>query len=470
MLYGLKILPLCLLASLCFANADANPITNDQPDLLKMTVYNQDFAMIEEHRKLPALHSGQRVHLLNMSPAILPETLRIQNAGDILEQGVSQSSLNLHNLMQAYVGDRVQLARLNTATGHEAISQVELLSLDNHHALVRREGRIESIPLNTSEWRFIFPSDVPVHLQGENAIQFTTDGTEKSETAILSYLSSGLSWQMDYVMKLNDSANHINIEGLASVHNRTDGVFQNAELRLMAGDVNAPQAQPMMMRAMAMSDALGSAPEQSPEQMQDFYLYRLARPVSFQPHETKQLPLVQIDNLEAELNYRYQFSVWPALDHQRHQAQASLSLSFEAPVLDNQTSPLPAGNVRVFRPDRQGEIQFIGAANLGNLASGETAELALGRAFDLNIERRQTLFSDGFDTVTVQQEVSITNSGNEGRVVDLLAGFQQAWELKDSTHPMKENNAGQLIAQMHLPAGGTETLRFTVELKKRVNR
>ena len=471
MAQGMKLLPLLMAASLFTFPIQATLLTEAEQTKLRLTVYNQDFAVVEDHRQLSVLNAGEQVQVQNMSPAILPETLRIQNAGQILEQGISRSSLNFLSLLQAYVGETLNVARLNTSTGQETISRVELLSVDGSHALIRREGQIESIPLQTREWRFIFPAELPSNLQGQDSIHFTSAGTEQDSTAILSYLTSGLGWKMDYVMTLDAPGKSLAVEGLASVYNHSGGHFTNAELRLMAGDINAPdQRQPVMMRAMAMNDALGSMPEQAAESVQDFYLYRLPHPVSFQPNETKQLPLIQLADVEATLRYHHHFSIWPALDQQRHQAQADISLVFDAPKLKDQNAPLPAGQARVFRPDRQGEMQFIGAANLRNLATGETAELALGRAFDLNIQRRQTLFSDGFDSVTIQQEVTVTNAGNEGRSVDISVGFQQEWSLRDATHPMKDDGAGKLTGQMHLPAGGSETLRFTVELKKRINR
>ncbi|KDE41312.1 hypothetical protein ADINL_0193 [Nitrincola lacisaponensis] len=466
-----KLTTLALSVGLMSVQLHAAVIPASDQTHLGLTLYPQDLAMVQDHRRLPALSPGQQVHVEKISPQMLPETLRIQGAGQILEQSLLQPPLSYQAMLDAHLGRFLQLARLNPATGQETLSTVELLSVEHHQALVRRDGRIESIPMQSQEWRFIFPSELPANLQGRRGLHFISAGTEAESTAQLNYLTRGMGWQMDYVLTLNPKSNTLSVEGLASVYNHSGNDYLDAEMRLMAGDIQAPAArQPEMMRAMAMSDMLGSASNHTPETVQDFYLYRLPYPVSLRHDETKQLPLIQADALPVTLSYHYAFPVWPALDQQRHQAQPEIRLSFEAPALEDQKAPLPAGQARVFRPDRQGEMQFIGAANLGNLASGETAELVLGRAFDLNITRRQVLFTDGFDSVTVQQEITVTNAGNEGREVDLSASFQQEWTLRDATHTMQEDGAGQLTAKMHLPAGGSETLRFTVELKKRINR
>lgn len=466
----MNISTLCLSFGLLALPIHAGVINASDQSHLTLTLYNQDLAMIQDQRRLPTLSPGQRIRVEDVSRQMLPETLRIQGAGQILEQSLLQNPLTYSALLQAHLGKFIQVARINQATGQETLSTVELLSIDQQ-ALVRRDGRIESIPMNSSEWRFIFPSELPDNLKGRAGLEFVSAGTQIESTAQLNYLSRGLGWQMDYVLTLDSLGTSLAAEGLASVYNRSGSLFQDADLRLMAGDINTPTAaQPEMMRAMAMSDTLASGQIDAPEQMQDFYLYRLPYPVTLQPNETKQLPLVQFDTIPAKMTYRHHFNLWPGMDQQRHQSQPEVQLVFEAPSLDASNTPLPAGQARVFRPDREGELQFIGAAQLGNLAAGEEAVMPLGRAFDLNISRRQTLFSDGFDKVTIQQEVSITNAGNEGRSVDMSTGFQQEWQLKESSHPMQEDGAGQLTWSMHLPAGGTETMRFTVEMKKRINR
>lgn len=464
-----KISSLCLSLGLASSPLQASVINAADQVHLALTLYNQDLAMIQDQRRMPALSPGQHISVEDVSQQMLAETLRIQGAGQILEQSLQQSPLNYNALLQAHLGKFIQLARINQATGQESISTVELLSIEQQ-ALVRRDGRIESIPMHSSEWRFIFPAELPESLKGQAGLQFVSAGTQNESIAQLNYLSRGLGWQMDYVLTLDNRGKTLSAEGLASVYNHTGSVFQDADLRLIAGDINAPTGgQPEMMRAMAMSDAMASQAK-APEQMQDFYLYRLPYKVTLQPDETKQLPLVQFEDLPVKMIYRHHFNLWPTMDQQRYQTQPEVQLVLEAPSLDSSNSPLPAGQARVFRPDGEGELQFIGAAQLGNLAAGEEATLSLGRAFDLNITRRQTLFSDGFDSITIQQEVSITNAGNEGRSVDLSAGFQQEWELKESNHQMQEDGAGQLTWSMHLPAGGTETMRFTVEMKKRINR
>ncbi|KAA0874124.1 DUF4139 domain-containing protein [Nitrincola tapanii] len=462
-----KALPLSLI---CLA-AQAQALTlSSQGQSLTLTLYNQDLALIQDQRPLPKLPANTQVWLEGVSPQLQAETLRIQGAGQLLEQSLVFNPLNYSNLLEAHLGKTLELARLNPVSGQETQRQVELLSLEGQQALVRENNQIESIPLNTGAWRFIF-KDIPQHLSPQPQLSFTSAGTSEAGQASFSYLTSGLGWSMDYVLSLSAKGDSLAVEGLASLYNQTGLDIEKAQVRLMAGDIQRPQPGPeMMLRAAAMSaDALGSAAVE-PSSIQDYYLYRLPQTLSLRHQERKQLPLIQHSALPAQVLYQHEFHLGPYQDAQRHRAQPDILLSFKAPKLPQSNSPMPAGQARVFRTDTQGELQFIGGGHLPNLASGEEARLQLGKAMDLNLTRRQTLFSDGFDAVITEHEITLNNSGTEGRRVDLSALFGQEWSLQKSSHPMQMDESGRLRASMTVPAGGSEILKFSVSMKKRINR
>lgn len=434
---------------------------------LTLTLYNQNFGLIQDQRTLPALPAGQRVQITHVSPQMLTETLRIEGAGQIREQSLIPAQLNYGTLLAAHVGQTLELVRFNPVSGQESRHEVELISVDGGQALVRRDGRIEPIPLHDHHWRLTFPA-LPEHLSATPSLSFVSAG-QAAGSARFSYLSQQLGWSMDYVLTLSRDGKQLNVEGMASLYNRSGIAFPAARLRLMAGEVNAPQAAPeMLMRSMAVMDSVGMG--SAPAQVQDYYLYSLPEPVSLAADERKQVPLVSAAAIPAQISYEHEFHIPAALDAQRHQAQPRIQLNFTAPALQDRRSPLPAGNVRVFRPDAADELQFIGAASLGNLAAGEEARLPLGQAFDVNISRRQVSFADSFDQVETGQEITITNASSEARTVTLTARFNQPWELKHSSHLVTEEGSSSLSWQMHLPAGGSETARINVALKKRINR
>lgn len=465
---------LALLSLLCapFATlAQAQLSLNSDPDKITLTLYHQDLAHIQDQRAIPALDANQSVYIEGVSPQLLTETLRIQGAGQVLEQSLIPAQLNYDRLLETHVGKPVTLAYRNPVSGDETLSRVTLLSLDGLRALVRQEsGRVEPIDLYDSAWRFLF-EEVPAQLNAQPVLGFRTQGTEAPGLLTLSYLSHGLGWSMDYRVNLAQNGRSLSLEGLASLHNLSGTDFNNASLRLMAGDVKQGDPEPhRIMRAMAMADSYESAAPVQPSSLQGYYIYRWPSEITLKNQEHKLIPLISAQDLPAVLSYQHSFPIIPILDNQRYDAQPNIQLRFNLPNIMDSSSPAPAGNIRVFRPDTEGEMQFIGAGSIGNLGSGEEASVTLGQAMDLSIQRRQVMFTDNEDSLLIQYEVTVSNSARESRQVDLSAQFQQAWTLTESTHVMQEDNAGKLSWTMNLPAMGAETIRFTVELKKRMPR
>lgn len=447
-------------------HASVLEIDRQQQENLSLTLYNQDMALIEDVRRLPILNDGQHLNIKDVSPRMLPETLRIHGAGTILEQSLQQATLNFNSLLQAYLGKPLQLARLNPATGQESILDGELLSLDGAQAIVRIQGRLETVPLHSEQWRFLFP-EIPQGLQPDTRLSFRTSGTPDQGEARFSYITQGMGWQMDYVLTLNQDASAIAIEGLASLYNNSGTHYDNARISLMAGDIQRPEVprDQMMMRAMAVMESDSYA--QEPESVQDYHLYRLPQPLNLQDQERKQVPLIQIPTQKAGISYRHHFMVYPFMDQQRYSHQPDILLSFKAPTGDDASAPLPAGQARVFRPDAQDELQFIGASRISNIASGEEVEMTLGRAFDLSISRQQTHYSKTFDGHLVEQQISVSNSSDNARSLRLSAGFQQQWEIQESSQPHQEDGAGNAYWVLDIPARESVTLTLKVALKDR---
>ncbi|WP_409523214.1 DUF4139 domain-containing protein [Nitrincola sp. MINF-07-Sa-05] len=438
-------------------------IDRQQQESLTLTLYNQDMALIEDVRRLPILSDGQRLNIKDISPLMLPETLRIRGAGTILEQSLQLGTLNFDNLLHAYLGKPMQLARLNTATGQESTLDGELLSLDGTQAIFRIQDRLETVPLHSEQWRFLFP-EIPEELQPDTRLSFRTAGTADQGEARLSYITQGMGWQMDYVLTLNQDASSVNIEGLASLYNQSGTHYDNAQIRLMAGDIEKPKApRDQMMRTMAVMESDGFS--QGPESVQDYHLYRLPELLNLQDQEHKQVPLIQIPALAAGISYQHQLMVYPYLDQQRYTLQPDILLSFKAPAGDDASAPLPSGQARVFRPDAQGELQFIGASRIGNIASGEEVEMTLGRAFDLSISRQQTHYSKTFDGHLVEQQITVSNSSDNARSLRLSAGFQQQWEIQESSQPHQDDGAGSAYWILDVPAKESKTLTLRVALK-----
>jgi len=459
------VMPALILSALASTALHAAPLTVDsekQKDL-SITLYNQNLGLVRDVRSLPRINPGQTLYIRDVSHQIMSQTLQVENAGKILEQNLNNNLISVYALLNAYTGKTLQLARFNSVSGSETIIDAVLLSSDGNQALVEYQGRVETVPVNQQGWRFIFPS-LPEGMQARPSLEIRSAGTPKSSDAVLTYLTSGLSWQMDYALVLNNKGDQLKLDGLATLINNTGVDFKNSKVLLMAGQVNQPPA-PMLRQKTAMLMAESMADSGSPQAFQDYQLYKLPQRASLLNGQTKQVSLISSDTVAAEKSYHYAFQVYPTLDRQTYDQKPDIRISFINGQKEGLGFPLPAGTARVFSPDAEGLKHFIGSANIQNSSKGQKVNLPVGKAFDLTIKQQQTLFEKNYDSFLNGYELQLSNSSDQIKQIEITANFHQDWKVTESNQPYTRVNASQLRWTISLPAESSTQLKFKTELK-----
>ena len=120
--------------------------------------------------------------------------------------------------------------------------------------------------------------------------------SEKSRTTDVevAYRTSGFKWKADYSVILNEKENKADMGGWVTIDNRSGKKYDNARLKLIAGDVNTVKKvqapQPVYKTVMARSGAVPSAPPSfSEKSFSDFHLYTLSEPVTLNDNSQKQV-------------------------------------------------------------------------------------------------------------------------------------------------------------------------------------
>ena len=100
----------------------------------------------------------------------------------------------------------------------------------------------------------------------------------------------------------------LDMVGWITMRNQSGKTFENANIKLMAGDVNklqpgTPASRMYAAEAKAMNDA--AAPVVREKSFDEFHLYTLARPTTLRDQETKQVEFVRSTGIHALRLYVY---------------------------------------------------------------------------------------------------------------------------------------------------------------------
>ncbi|MBI2256082.1 MAG: DUF4139 domain-containing protein [Proteobacteria bacterium] len=459
------------LTSLAGAFADETQVTTDNQTGIAVTIYNQDLALIRDSRKINLAAGENDIAFIDVSAAMRPETALLNAPGgavDVLEQNFDFDLLTPEKLLEKSVGQKIRVFRTNPETGEDSSEEAEVLSVAGGQAVLKIGDRIETaIP-----GRFVY-SGVPANLRARPTLVIKAVADKAGEVPVdLSYLSRGLSWSADYVVDLGADEKSVNINGLVTLTNQSGITYKDAKLQLVAGNVN--QVQPMLERAggMVAMDAMPSAAPKMVEQAAfEYHLYSLERPTTIKENQTKQVAMLSAAEVPVEKqylitnaanvwgNYGYNFGEGP-------RQNAAVKLKFENDEKSHMGMPLPAGIVRVYKKDAQGNTLFVGEDHIDHTPKNERVDLTLGEAFDITARAKQTNYTKLADDLYENAyEVEIKNAKKEKVTVDLREAFPGEWKMLDETqkHEKLDSNTAQWLVDV--PAEGSTVLTYSVRIK-----
>ena len=271
-----------------------------------VTIYNENLALVKDRRTI-VLPAGESVLAFReVSGMMRPETALLQNSSEqnglvVIEQNFDFDLLTPQKLLEKYVGKKIGVVKTHPTTGEETVEDATVLS-SNNGVVLRVGDRIET---GFSGGRLIFP-DVPDNLRDKpTLVMQLAIRKESAHDLELSYLTGGLSWQADYVAELNSVESRLNLLGWVTLTNTSGTSYKNARLQLVAGDVH--QVQPIFekkYREQAVDIAYAAeAPRMAEESLLDYHLYTLERKTNILENQTKQVSLLQADNIASSKEY-----------------------------------------------------------------------------------------------------------------------------------------------------------------------
>ncbi len=128
--------------------------------------------------------------------------------------------------------------------------------------------------------------------------------------------------------------------------------------------------------------------------------------------------------------------------------------------------PLPAGRMRLYRRDADGQMEFIGENIIHHTPAEQTVKLVTGSAFDVKGSRRQTDFSVNFNGHELREsfEIKLTNQKDQPVDVAILERMYRGvnWAIPTKSSDYTQRDSHSVEFPVHVPAKGESTVTYTV--------
>ena len=445
--------------------------TADDRKAVSITVYNQNFGLVREVRELSALGNGKvELEFRDVAASIQPETVGIKSLGtggglSVLEQNYRYDLLTPQTLLEKYVGKSVRAYRYHEHSGKEDAIDADLLSIEGG-VLLRFNNEITfGYPA-----RLAFPQ-VPDNLIAKPTLVWLVDSAAPKQTVEVTYLTQGMNWSADYVLVLDDAEKKADLNGWVTLVNQSGASYKNAELKLVAGDVNRVEAERAPApRSMGVAKAAVQQRQQFQEQgLFEYHLYSLQRPTNVLQNEQKQVNLLSASGIAVNKKLIF-FGQQYWFRGQSGEVQSNEKVGVYLDIQNNEQShlgmPLPKGTLRVYKADKSGAKQFVGEDSIEHTPRDEKLHVKMGDAFDVVGDRKQTEWRElGSCSAESSWEIEIRNHKDSAIEVEDNEPIGGDWTIISSSQAAEKKDASTFTFTIKVPARGKTKVNYKVRVK-----
>ena len=474
-----------------------------------LTIYNQNFAVVRDTIPLDLKAGVNDIRFTETTAHLEPDSVILRDpAGktklQILEQNYRNDPVSQELLLSIFEGKTIEF-ETDLGWGQKKVVQGKIIRsgyVPHAQSAMQRYGQAYyqsqmSMASETSQPIIEIEGKLQFALPGRPVFPPLTGGTILKPTidwqinadkagkleAELAYVTGGMSWEADYNVVAPENSDLLDVIGWVTMDNQSGRTFENAKIKLMAGDVSKIQrAEGGFLGNEEMAARAASAPAPVSEKaFEDYHLYTLARPATLHDRETKQVEFIRASGVKSERVYVYDglkidwrryggYSMENMRNNQdlgnEMETKVAVMREFKNSETNHLGMPLPKGRLRFYKQDNDQQLEFTGENTIDHTPKDEMLRVYTGNAFDLVGERRRTNIKVDSNNHWLDEsfEIKLRNHKKEPaeiRVVEHLFRWYN-WDITDKSDAFVKTNAQTMEFRVQLKPDEEKPIHYTV--------
>jgi len=472
-------------------------VTDANNQSAALTIYNQNFFVAREYVPLDLTSGVNRAQYAGIASHLEPDSVILRDpagrALQVLEQNYRNDPISQELLLSFYEGKTIEFLVPPNQIIKGKIIRSGYVPSSYYAQNYQQPSYTQPIIEVDGVLRFGLPGQ-PLFpaLSGDSILKpalswlLQTNDPGKFDAEI-SYVAGGMSWQADYNLVVSDNpkgkTDLLDMVGWITMRNQSGKTFENANIKLMAGDVNKLQPPSVSGRMYAaeakamMNDAM--APVVREKSFDEFHLYTLGRPTTLRDQETKQVEFVRSPGIHALRLYVYDgaqvqqygyYSMDQIRQDQSYGTQSNPKVwvmeEFKNSEVNHLGIALPKGKLRFYRRDTDGHLEFVGENVIDHTPKDETLRIFTGNSFDVVGERKRTSIrvDSAHNWMDESFEIRVRNHKKEPvtvRVVEHLYRWTN-WKLTEQSQESRKMDAQTSEFPVTIAPDGEQVVTYTV--------
>ena len=443
--------------------ADNLAITSE-PEEVALTLYGSNLAMITEKRSVKIEKPGQVKLMYPGVPSSIDTSSILASFSEpvrLYSQNYSYDVISYASLLKNHLGKTIHYIEKKDSV---EIKEGTLLATN---PLLVRERNFGVI---FTPYQIFFP-DIPREMAVKPSLFWNVETQAKTLDIDLKYLAHGMSWKSDYTANLS-SDKTLDLNSWITITNNSGATYQDANITVLAGEVNAPQPQSRRVYAKrAMMAAAEDAGNIQSEAFSGYHIYPIPFKETIRDKEKKQISFIEKQGITYQkYGFNREFVYFSNFGERK--LRFDQVIEFKNSQENHLGIPLPKGTVRVYKEDKGGTSRFVGAANISDIPKDEKVKLTIGKYFDIVGKERITSYRQTKTDKHITYEITVSNHGKEKEYIKLQKsvptnqGKLTVTDNCDKQCSKEEINAFEAQYTILLKPDETYKLTVTYDVKK----
>ena len=435
-----------------------------------LTIYNGGYAVVRETLPIDLKSGLNQVSFAGATAQVEADSVILRDVAgkaefQILEQSYRNDPVSQAMLMSLFEGKTLEFVRREANKPDSVIIGKVVRS-----GYVPSGNYVEPIIEVDGKLQFLLPgSPIFPSLGTDNILKPTLNWKLNSASsgkinAEVAYLSRGFTWEASYNLVATDKSDLLDVVGWVTMNNQSGMTFNDAKLKLMAGDVHRvveAGIQPFGGGSAMAANIVMADKVVTEKSFDEFHLYTLGNPVTLRDKETKQVEFVRATGVKAERVY-----VFDGLYQGGGVGKVQVYREFKNAEANKLGLALPKGKVRFYSQDADRQLEFVGENQIDHTPKDEIIRVLTGNSFDLVGEHRITNENeDGANRVATQTvEIKVRNRKKEPVEIRVRehAVRSNTWTLTTQSQPHEKKDAQTFEFRVPLQPDEEKVITYTI--------
>ena len=435
-----------------------------------LTIYNGGYAVVRETLPIDLKSGLNQVSFAGATAQVEADSVILRDVAgkaefQILEQSYRNDPVSQAMLMSLFEGKTLEFVRREANKPDSVIIGKVIRS-----GYVPSGNYVEPIIEVDGKLQFLLPgSPIFPSLGTDNILKPTLNWKLNSASngkisAEVAYLSRGFTWEASYNLVATDKSDLLDVVGWVTMNNQSGMTFNDAKLKLMAGDVHRvveAGIQPFGGGSAMAANIVMADKVVTEKSFDEFHLYTLGNPVTLRDKETKQVEFVRATGVKAERVY-----VFDGLYQGGGVGKVQVYREFKNSEANKLGLALPKGKVRFYSQDADRQLEFVGENQIDHTPKDEIIRVLTGNSFDLVGEHRITNENeDGANRVATQTvEIKVRNRKKEPVEIRVRehAVRSNTWTLTTQSQPHEKKDAQTFEFRVPLQPDEEKVITYTI--------